>query len=221
MSDSTASAASLPIEPLAVRAARGQLLLDLRVGHDRVALEVDEEQLAGEKTALRSHLVRGHLDDSRLGGEHDPAILRHEPAPGAQAVAVERGADHAAVREGDRRGAVPGLDQRRVVRVELAHLLGELRPAAVRLGDQHRHRVRRRAAAEHEQLHQAVERGRVGDVVAQQRVDLVDVVPEEGRGELELARAHPVAVAAQRVDLPVVGKHAVGVGELPARERVR
>src|SRR5581483_5769008 len=32
---------------------------------------------------------------------------------------------------------------------------------------------------------------------------------------------HPVEVAAQRVDLPVVGDHAIRVRELPAREGVR
>jgi hypothetical protein len=80
--------------------------------------------------------------------------------------------------------------------------------------------VRRRAAAQHEQLHQAVEGGRVGDVVAQQPADLVDVVAEQGRGEGQLAGAMPVAVAAQGVDLAVVGEVAVGVRELPAREGV-
>ena len=107
-----------------------------------------------------------------------------------------------------------------MVGVEVAHLAGQLGAALVGLRDQHRDRVRRRAAAEHEQLDEAVERGRVGDVVAQQRADLVDVVAEQRRGQLELARAHPVAVAAQRVDLAVVGEHPVRVGQLPAREGV-
>ena len=117
-------------------------------------------------------------------------------------------------------GPVPGLDQRRVVGVEVAHLLRQLGPALVGLGDQHRHGVRGRAPAQHEQLHQAVERGRVGDVVAQEAADLVDVVAEQRRGERELAGAVPVAVAAQRVDLAVVGEHPVRVGQLPAREGV-
>ncbi len=50
--------------------------------------------------------------------------------------------------------------------------------------------------------------------------DLVDVVAEQRRGELQLARAHPVAVSAQGVDLAVVREHPVRVGELPAREGV-
>ena len=176
--------------------------------------------MPGRSRPFEAIVLGGHLEHAGLRGEHDPAVLRDEPAAGAQAVAVERGADDAAVAEGHGRRAVPGLDERRVVGVEVAHLLGQLGAALVRLGDQHRDGVRRRAAAEHEQLHQAVERGRVGDVVAEQRADLLDVVAEQRRGELELARAHPVAVAAQRVDLAVVGEHAVRVRELPAREGV-
>jgi hypothetical protein len=108
-----------------------------------------------------------------------------------------------------------------VVGEEVAHIVGELGTAAVRLRDQHRDGVLGRAPAEHEQLEQTVEGGRVGDVIAQERPDLLDVVPEQRRRELQLAGPHPVAVAAQRVDLAVVGEHPVGVCELPARERVR
>ena len=50
---------------------------------------------------------------------------------------------------------------------------------------------------------------------------LLEVVAEQLGGELRLACAHPVDVAAQRVDLAVVGDHPVRVGKLPARERVR
>ena len=107
-----------------------------------------------------------------------------------------------------------------MVGVEVAHLLGQLGPAAEGLRDQHRHRVLGRAAAEHEQLQQAVERRRVRDVVAQQRADLGDVVAEQRRRQLQLAGPHPVAVPAQRVDLAVVGEHPVGMRELPAREGV-
>ena len=53
------------------------------------------------------------------------------------------------------------------------------------------------------------------------RQHLRQVVAEELGGELRLARADPVDVAAQRVDLAVVRDQAVRVRELPAREGVR
>ena len=62
---------------------------------------------------------------------------------------------------------------------------------------------------------------RVGAAGTDDRQDPGEVVAEELRGELRLARAHPVDVAAQRVDLAVVRDHPVRVRELPAREGVR
>ena len=63
------------LEPLAVGPPAGQLALDLGVGHDQVALQVDQEQLPGEQAALGLHLVGGHLEHAGLGGEHHPAVL--------------------------------------------------------------------------------------------------------------------------------------------------
>ena len=208
------------VQPFAVGAAARQVCLDLIVGHDPVALEVHEKELPRPQPALGHHLVRGRLEHPCFRCEHHPAVPGHDPAARAQPVAVERRADHLAVGERDRGRAVPGLDQRRVVCVEVTDLPGELEPPLEGLRDQHRDRVGRRAATEHQQLHQPVERGRIGDVVAQEAADLLDVVAEQGRGERQLARAMPVAIAAQRVDLTVVGEHPIGVRQLPARKGV-
>ena len=91
----------------------------------------------------------------------------------------------------------------------------------VGLGHHHHHRVRDRAPAEHEQLEHVVEDRRVRSALADDRDHLLEVVAEQLGGELRLPRPHPVDVAAERVDLAVVGDHPVRVGELPARERVR
>ena len=45
-------------------------------------------------------------------------------------------------------------------------------------------------------------------------------VAVEGRARGGLARRHPIAVAAQRVDLAVVGDHPVGMRQRPGREGV-
>ena len=52
------------------------------------------------------------------------------------------------------------------------------------------------------------------------REDLLDVVAEQVAGEHAFAGVHPVDVAAQGVDLAVVGEVAVGMGAFPAREGV-
>ena len=196
-------------------------MLRLLVGDDAALREVDEEELAGLQPPLAHDVRRVLVEHAGLRREHDPAVGGLVPAAGTQAVAVERRADHAAVGERDRGGAVPRLHQALVERVEAAQLGRHVVAALVRLGDHHHQRVRQRPAGEHEQLEHVVEGRRVGAAGADHRQHLLQVVAEELRCELRLARAHPVAVAAQRVDLAVVRDHAVRMRELPARERVR
>ena len=147
-------------------------------------------------------------------------VGRLHPAAGAQPVAVERRADHAPVGEGDRGGPVPRLHQAGVEGVEALQVLGQVVAVAVGLGDHHHRRVRQRAAGEHQQLEHVVERRRVRVARADDRQDLREVLAEQLAAQLALAGAHPVDVAHQRVDLAVVADHPVGVGELPAGERV-
>ena len=211
----------LALEPLGVRAARRDLVLHLLVGDDAPLLEVDEEQLPRLQAALAHDVLRRDVEHARLGGEHDPAVAGLEPAAGTQPVAVERRADHPAVGERDRRRAVPCLGQALVEGVEAAQVVGHVGAARVRLGHHHHQRVRQRAAGQHEQLEHVVEHRSVGAAGPDDRQHLVQVVAEQLRCELRLARTHPVDVPAQRVDLAVVRDHAIRVRELPARERVR
>ncbi len=209
-----------PLEPLAVGPPARDLALHLRVLDDAAPLEVDQEELAGLEPALPEHVLGRLVEHAGLRGEDDPAVLRLEPAARAEAVAVERRADHRAVGEGDRGGPVPRLGQAAVEGVEALQRLGQVVAAVVGLGDHHHHRVRQRTACQHEQLEHVVEVRGVRAAGADDRQHLAQVVAEELGGELRLARAHPVDVAAHRVDLAVVGDHPVGVRELPAREGV-
>ena len=179
------------------------------------------KMLPGLQAPLAQDVLGRLVEHAGLGAEHDPAVLGLQPAAGPQAVAVERRADHAAVGERDRGGAVPRLHQARMEGVEVLQVLGQIVPALVRLRDHHHHRVRDAAAREREQLEHVVERRRVRPAGPHDRQDLRQVVAEQLGCELRLARAHPVDVSAQRVDLAVVGDHPVRVRELPARERVR
>ena len=147
-------------------------------------------------------------------------VAGDEIARRAQAVAVEGGADLAAVGEGDRRRAVPRLHQRGVVLVEGATLLVHERVARPGLRNHHHHRVRERVAALHQEFERIVEAGGVGLALVGDRPQLVDVVAEQVGGHRRLARRHPVDVAAQRVDLAVVRDHPVGMRERPGREGI-
>ena len=88
------------------------------------------------------------------------------------------------------------------------------------LGDEHRHRALDAAAVHGEELEHVVEDRGVGALAVDDGDDLLEVVAELRRVEVGLARADPVDVAAQGVDLAVVDDHAVGVRALPARRRV-
>ena len=105
-------------DPLAVGAARGDRALDLAVLDDAAALQVDQEQLAGLQASQAPHALGRDVEQAGLRAQHDEPVDRLDPAPGAQAVAVERRAHDAAIRERDRRGAVPGLHQAGVEGVE-------------------------------------------------------------------------------------------------------
>ena len=88
------------------------------------------------------------------------------------------------------------------------------------LRDQHHRRVSKAVAALHQKFERVVEAGGVGLALVGDRPELLDVGTEQRRGHARLPRRHPVQIAAQRVDLAVMGDHAVGVSELPRREGV-
>ena len=189
--------------------ALGQRRLELLVGNEPAFLEIDQQHLARLQPPLGDDLFfrnRQHADFRR----HDDAVVAGDDvARRPQAVAVERGADLPAVGEGDRRRAVPRLHQRGVVFVEGAALLVHQRIARPRFGNHHHHRMRERIAAHGEEFERVVEAGGVGLAFVGDRPQLGDVVAEFRRRHRRLPRRHPVVVAAQRVDLAVVGDHAV------------
>ncbi len=165
--------------PVGVGPPRRDLSLDLRVRDDPALLEVDEEELPRLQPPLPDDVLRRLLEDAGLRGEHDPAVGGLEPAARTKAVAVERRADQPPIREGDRRRAVPGLEQALVVGVEPGELGRDVVAAPVGLGDHHHDRVRQRPAGEHEQLEHVVEGRRVRAAGTDDGQDLRQVVAEQ------------------------------------------
>ncbi len=208
------------LEPLPVRVALGELRLEFLVGDEAALVEIDEQHLARLQAPLGDDVLLRDGQDAHLRRHHDALVAGDQITRGAQPVAVERGPDLAPVGEGDRRRSVPGLHQRGVVLVEGAPFLVHERIARPRFGDHHHHRVRERIAALHQEFQRVVEAGGVGLALVGDRPELVDVVAEQLRGHRGLPRRHPIDVAAQRVDLAVVGDHPVRVRERPGRERI-
>ena len=208
------------LEPLPVRVLGGQRRLDLLVVDDAPLGGVDEEHPSRLQPALGDDLGGVDVDDADLGRHHDEVVVGDPVAARPQAVAVEHGADHRAVGEGDAGRAVPRLHHAGVEAVEVP--LGRVEVGVVlpRFGDHHQHGVVDGAAAEVEQLEHLVEAGGVGGARRADREGPVDAL-EDRAVEHRLAGPHPVLVALDGVDLAVVGDVAVRVGQRPGRERVR
>ncbi len=208
------------LDPLAVRFRRGERALQFGVVDDAALLRVDEQHLAGLQPPLGDDLALRDVEHADFRGHHDVVVVGDDEARRPQAVAVERRADLPAVGERHRGGTVPRLHQRGMVFVERAAVLVHQRIARPGLGDHQHHRVRERIAAHDEELERVVERRGVRLPVVDQRPDLVEILAEHAARDALLARADPVDVAAQRVDLAVVADEPERMREVPRRKRV-
>ncbi len=206
--------------PLRVRLPRRELLLDLFVGNDAAFDGIDQEHLSRLQAAFALDLLGRDVEHAGFRGHHDQIVMGDDVASGAQAVAVERRADDAAVGEGDRSGAVPRLHQAGVIFVEGALLRLHVRIARPGFGNQHGHDVRQAASGLEEQLDGVVEVRGVAAVGRDDGMQFLHVVAEQRRLQQRLAGLHPVDVAAERVDLAVVRDVAIRMRALPTGKRI-
>ncbi len=169
---------------------------------------------------LVTMLLLGNLQHAHFRRHHDAVVAGDEIARRAQAIAVERGADLAAVGERDRGRAVPRLHDRGVIFVERAALLIHQGIAGPGFRNHHHHGVRQRVAALHQEFEAVVEAGGVGLALIGDRPQPADVLAIQVRMHRGLPRRHPVDVAAQRVDLAVMRDHPVRMRQRPGRESV-
>ena len=211
----------VPVQPGLVGVGGDQFGLDLVVADDSSPDSVDEEHPSRLEPSFLNDLRRGDVEDADLAGHDDQTIVGHPVPAGPEAVAVQDGADHRPVGEGDRRGTVPGFHEGCVVLVEGPALGFHLAVVLPGFGDHHQNGLREREAAEGEQLKDLVEgRGITGSRGADRKQPF-QVAGKEIGGQEGLPGSHPVPVALHGVDLPVVGQHPVRVGQRPGREGVR
>ena len=202
-------------------------MLGCEVGHELVVVDdaalarIDQEHLSRLQASLADHLRRIDVDHADLGRHDHLIVVGHPVAAWAKTVAVEHSADHGAVGEGHRGGAVPRLHGRGVEIVEVALWLWQVVVTFPRLGNHHEDRVVERVAAEMQELEGFVEARRVGRRRGADREQLFFGTVPVGRSHDALASPHPVAVAHDGVDLTVVGDEPVRVCERPRRERIR
>ena len=207
-------------EPLTVGLAMGQGLLQLFVADDPALFQADQEHTARLQASPLQDVLRRNVQHPGLRGHNQLVVLGNGVAEGAQAVAVQNGADVLTVGGHDHGGPIPGFHQAGMELVEILLFLGHCLVLLPGLGNHHQHGVVQAAAGHLQQFQSVVKTGGIAGAGGHNRRNLFDVVAKQGRFELGLAGVHPVDVPAKGIDFTVVGQVAVGVGQLPVAQGV-
>ena len=203
------------LDPLLVGLAVGQVGLDFLIVDHATLLQIDQEHLAGLQAPFADDFVLRHGQNPRLGAHDDQVVVGDAVARGAQAVAVQRGADLAAIGEDNAGRAIPRLQHGGMVLIEGSAALVHAAVLLPGLGDHHHHRLADRVAGHGQQFQAVVKSGGVGLAGETDRVELLQVGAEHRRRHHAFPGLHPVVVALDGVDLTVVRHIAVGVSQRP------
>ena len=161
------------LDPLAVGLRVGERVFEFIVVDDAAFLEVDEKHFAGLQAPLLDDGFLGYGQAAALRAHDDEIVVSHDVARGTQPVAIQRGADLAAVGKDDCCRTIPRLHHRRVVFVKRPPIGVHQGVAFPRFGDHHHDGMRNRIAAHHQEFERIVERRRIGLAVVNQRPQLV------------------------------------------------
>ena len=209
------------LEPAAPGLGADDLPLDLRIRRDAVVFHVRQDHAPALELAALDDVLFRHVHKAAFRAEHHQAVPGDAPAAGAQAVAVEHGA-HAppAVGEDEAGGAVPGFHEGRVIFVEGSLVVAHDEGGPEGFGDHHHQGVGQGVARADQQLQHVVQGPGIRGLGIDDRQGVLQMCPQQGRGEHGLAHAHVGRVAAQGVDLAVMGGQTEGLGQGPRRQGV-
>ena len=205
--------------PFAIGALGGEARLDRAIFQQFAGPDIGHEDAAGVEPPAARDARAFLMERAGLGGEDQPALVGEGAAQRAQAVAVQRGADHVAIAVQNGGGAVPRLHHRRIVAVEVAPRRRFLL-ALPRLGQKHHARERQGHAVHVEKFQRVVQHLRVRAARLDDGQHAAHLFPQQRRAHRLLAGAHAVEVAADGVDLAVVQKQALRVRLGPAGKGV-
>ena len=98
------------------------------------------------KPSFFTDIFRFGRQDTRLRSQHHQVVSCHLIPAGPQPVAIKRCADKLAIRKGHRRWTIPGLHHGGMVFIEASTIQTHVRISHPRLGNEHHHGMRQRAA---------------------------------------------------------------------------
>ena len=210
----------ISVQPLPVGLPEGVVGLTFLIGDDPLLPGVDQEDPSGLQTGFFHNAGGRNVQDTYLGCQDEPLVIRDVIAGGPQSVPVQGRSQDLAVCKKNGRRAVPWLHHGGIVVVKIALVLAHESVVFPGFGDDDHHGQGQRHAVHVEEFQGVVQHGGVRAAPVYDREDLVDVLLHDGTGHGLLAGQHPVDIAADGVDLAVVGDHAVGMGPVPGRSCV-
>ena len=208
-------------QPGAIGMAGGCLGLHLPVAQQAALLQVNGQHLARAQAPLFNNAALVELHHAGFGAHHHVAVVGDAVAGRAQPVAIEGGADAAAIAEHQQGRAIPGLLQASVVLVKGLDLGATLQLGLLAEGLRHQGQqaVGDGPAAAHHQFEGGIEVGRITESRIDHRLEVTGRIPPN-RIEVGFGRPGPVDVAKQGVDLPVVAQQPHRLGQGPAGQGV-
>ncbi len=195
--------------------------LRLGVLQDGPPAGLDEEQLARPEPTASDRLGGREGHGAGLGGDGHEPVARHREGGRPEPVPIDERADPPAVGEDDRGRPVPRRQEAGRPSAERGDVRMGGAPERERLGDGGQQGRRQVPAGRGQELERLVERERVGAVLGQQRAGRQQRPGDLRGGRVGGAPADLLAVAADGVDLAVVGDRAERLGEPPDRSGVR
>ncbi len=199
---------------------RGDPVLDRAVVIDPPLGKVDGDHLARPQSPLGDHGRFRHDNHARFRPDDQQIVGRAGKAQRAQRVTIHARDRPAPVRHGERRRTVPRLHDGGEIVIHGGMFGRRVAVLLPRLRHQHELGRRRVAPGAAQRLEHRVERGGVGCACRNHRLDVLAILAEGERGHLDLVALHPVLVAADRVDLAIVGEGTEWLGQPPLREGV-
>ena len=203
------------VQPLAVGLAAGIAGFELPVVHQPALPEVRQQHPPRLKAGLFHNALRRHIQHAHLRGENQPLIVCEIPPAGPKSVPVQHRPHGVAVREDDGGGPVPGLHHGGVIVVEIPLLPVHPLVLSPRLRDTEHDGLGQLHTIHHQKFQGVVQHSGVRPALVHNRQNLVHIVIHNGRGDGLLPGQHPVHIAPDGVDLPVVEDIPVGVSPLP------
>ena len=207
------------LKPFAIRMSLCQLFLYLAVIVNFAILRVNKQYLTRLQASLANHVAWLEVHHTYFRSHDHQALLRNGVTAGAQTITVEHSACIASVRKEKSGRAVPRFHQYRMIFVEGLEVLAYRVLIVEAFGHEYCHCLRQRESAHHKELEDIVEACRVAHAFLHDGSQVLNVAQCLAT-QHAFPCPHPSAVAANGVDLAVVGEQSERLCQRPRRECV-